>query len=111
MSPDLVHAFLVSERLEPVWRGVVEMPSRDVLAMMVAGSGRGVWHSPPPRCPQQRREWRASTSQEGARCLSFAKSPICWSMADGPIVGISGAYTPRGIIAMLRVGYVDHAGQ
>ena len=56
MSPDLVHAFVVSERLEPVWRGVVEMPSRDVLAMMVAGSGRGVWHSPPPRCPQQRRE-------------------------------------------------------
>ena len=36
MYPDLVYAFLVSERLKPFWRGVVEMPSMDLLAMTVA---------------------------------------------------------------------------
>src|SRR5215467_13314668 len=68
---------------------------------------KGFWHDLPQWCTQQRRERRASTPHERSIWPSFEKSPICLSMADGQIVGISGEYTQRVIVAILLVGYVE----
>src|SRR5262252_6679398 len=41
----------------------------------------------------------------------FADTAICWSLAEGQLVGIRGAYPESISVALLLGGYVEDAGQ